>query len=100
MFSDEVVCCKISPNITDESSIDATSVDPEQTYQTLNIWLNIKNNSSRKRIKNWGMSCNRLCISMFVVKIWGQKVLSFWQIYISLKICVPEFDRNVLSCEK
>ena len=26
----------------------------------LNIWLNIKNNSSRKRIKDRGMSCNRL----------------------------------------
>ena len=33
----------------------------------LNIKLNIKNNSSRKRIKNQGLSCNRLCIPMFVV---------------------------------
>ena len=33
----------------------------------LNIWLNLKNGSSRKRIKNRGMSCNRLCIPTFVV---------------------------------
>ena len=33
----------------------------------LNNWLNIKNNSSRKRIQNGGMSCNRLCIPTFVV---------------------------------
>ena len=33
----------------------------------LNIWLNIKNNSSRKRIRNRGMSCNILCIPTFVV---------------------------------
>ena len=33
----------------------------------LNIWLNFKNNSPRKRIKNRGMSCNRLCMPMFVV---------------------------------
>ena len=32
----------------------------------LNIWLNIKNNSCRKRIKTRGMSCNRLCIPTFV----------------------------------
>ena len=32
-----------------------------------NIWLNIENNFSRKRIKNWGMSCNKLCIPTFVV---------------------------------
>ena len=33
----------------------------------LNIWLNIKNNAPRKRIKNQGMSWNRLCIPTFVV---------------------------------
>ena len=42
-------------------------LDPMHAYQTLNIWLNVKNNSSRKRIKNRGMSCNRLCIPTFVV---------------------------------
>ena len=31
MLSAEVVCCKYLPNITDESSIEANSVDPEQT---------------------------------------------------------------------
>ena len=48
-------------------------------YQTLECstsgWILKK--SSRKRIKNRGMSCNRLCIPTFVVKIRGQKVLSF-----------------------
>ena len=31
MSSAEVVCCKQLPYITDESSIEAYSVDPEQT---------------------------------------------------------------------
>ena len=31
MSSVEVVCCKYLPNITDELSIEANSVDPEQT---------------------------------------------------------------------
>ena len=31
MSSAEVVCCKKLPDITDESSIKAISVDPEQT---------------------------------------------------------------------
>ena len=31
MSSAEVVCCKKLPNITDELSIEANSVDPEQT---------------------------------------------------------------------
>ena len=31
MLSAEVVCCKKLPNITDELSIEAKSVDPEQT---------------------------------------------------------------------
>ena len=31
MLSAEVVCCKKLPNITDELSIEANSVDPEQT---------------------------------------------------------------------
>ena len=31
MSSSEVVCCKKWPSITDELSIEANSVDPEQT---------------------------------------------------------------------
>ena len=31
MLSAEVVCCKYLPNITDELSIEANRVDPEQT---------------------------------------------------------------------
>ena len=31
MLSAEVVCCKYLPNITDKLSIEANSVDPEQT---------------------------------------------------------------------
>ena len=31
MSSAEVVCCKYLPNITDELSIEANSLDPEQT---------------------------------------------------------------------
>ena len=31
MLSAEDVCCKKFPNITDELSIEANSVDPEQT---------------------------------------------------------------------
>ena len=36
MSSAEVVCCKILPNITDEMSIEANSVDPEQTAPIAN----------------------------------------------------------------
>ena len=40
MSSDEVVCCKILPNITDELSIEANSVDPEQTaHRSSLIWV-------------------------------------------------------------
>ena len=35
MSSAEVVCCKYLPNITDELSIEANGVDPEQ------IWVHI-----------------------------------------------------------
>ena len=38
MSSAEVVCCKKSPYITDEVSIEANSVDPEQTAPIL-IWV-------------------------------------------------------------
>ena len=31
MLSAEVVCCEYLPNITDELSIGASSMDPEQT---------------------------------------------------------------------
>ena len=31
MSSAEVICCKQLPNVTDELSIEANSVDPEQT---------------------------------------------------------------------
>ena len=31
MSSAEVICCKYLPNITDKLSIEANSVDPEQT---------------------------------------------------------------------
>ena len=42
----------------------------------LNIWLNIKNNCSMKKIKNRGLSCNSLWIPAFVVCIRAQKVFS------------------------
>ena len=35
--SAEVVCCKYLPSITDKLSIEANSVDPEQTSQTAPI---------------------------------------------------------------
>ena len=41
-----------------------------------------------------GMSCNSLWISMFMVLIRGQKVLSFRQIYFLRNIGAPESDRN------
>ena len=36
--SAEVVCCKELPNITDELSIEANSVDPEQTAPIGAVW--------------------------------------------------------------
>ena len=35
MTSAEVVCCKKLPNYTDDISIEANSVDPEQTQSDL-----------------------------------------------------------------
>ena len=40
MSSAEVVCCKYLPNITDELSIEANRVDPEQTAPRSSlIWV-------------------------------------------------------------
>ena len=38
MLSGEVVCCKWLPNITEELSIEANSVDPEQTAPIGAVW--------------------------------------------------------------
>ena len=38
MSSAKVVCCKKLPNITDELSIEANSVDPEQTAPIGAVW--------------------------------------------------------------
>ena len=38
--SENVICCKNLPNITDELSIEANSVDPEQTAPCL-IWATL-----------------------------------------------------------
>ena len=38
MSSDEVACCKTMPNITDELSIEANGVDPEQTAPIGAVW--------------------------------------------------------------
>ena len=38
MSSDEFVCCKLFPNMTDELSIKANSVNPEQTATIGAVW--------------------------------------------------------------
>ena len=38
MSSAEVVCCKYLPNITDKLSLEANSVDPEQTAPIGAVW--------------------------------------------------------------
>ena len=38
MSSAEIVCCKKLPNITDNLSIEANSVDPEQTAPIGAVW--------------------------------------------------------------
>ena len=38
MSSAEVICCKQLPNVTDELSIEANSVDPEQTAPIGAVW--------------------------------------------------------------
>ena len=38
MPSAEVICCKYLPNITDLLSIEANSVDPEQTAPKGAVW--------------------------------------------------------------
>ena len=38
MSSAEVVCCKSLPNITDKLSIEANSMDPEQTAPIGAVW--------------------------------------------------------------
>ena len=40
MLSAEIVCCKLLPNITDELSIEANRVDPDQTAPMSSlIWV-------------------------------------------------------------
>ena len=39
MLSAEVICCKQLPNITDKLSIEASSVDTEQTAPIGAVWL-------------------------------------------------------------
>ena len=41
MSSAEVVCCKKLPNMTDELSIEANSMDPEQTAPIGAIWSTV-----------------------------------------------------------
>ena len=38
MLSAEAVCCKYLPNITEKFSIEANSVDPEQTAPIGAVW--------------------------------------------------------------
>ena len=38
MSSAEIVCCKYLPNIIDELSIEANSVNPEQTAPIEAVW--------------------------------------------------------------
>ena len=38
MLSAEVICCKYLPNITDKLSIEANSVDPEETAPIGAVW--------------------------------------------------------------
>ena len=38
MLSAEVVCCKSLPDMTDELSIEANSVDPERTAPIGAVW--------------------------------------------------------------
>ena len=38
MSSSEVVCCKQLPNISDELSIEASNMDPEQTDPLGAVW--------------------------------------------------------------
>ena len=38
MHLKKVVCCKVLPNITDELSIEANSVEPEQTAPIGAVW--------------------------------------------------------------
>ena len=66
----------------------------------LNMWLNIKNNCSMKKIKNRGMSCNSLdsCICGYIQ---AQKVFSLGHIYflrdkhVPVKFWYTYFTRNV-----
>ena len=56
MSSAEVVCCKYLPNITDELSIEANKVDPEQTAPIGTVWsgstrfLNISADDKSRRL--------------------------------------------------
>ena len=68
---------KIIRNISHVELVNINAYSRLQNARMLNIWLNIKNNSSRKRIKNRGMSCNRLCIPTFVIKFEARKFSRF-----------------------
>ena len=49
----------------------------------LNIWLNIKNNSSWKKIENLGISCNRLIIKSMHSYVCGINLRSESSLFLS-----------------
>ena len=59
------------------------------------LYIIINISCPRKKIKNWGMSCNLLRVPTFMVLIGGQRMFSFCQIYFSREEGVPEADVNV-----
>ena len=54
MSSAEVVCCKKLPNITDELSLEANSMDPEWVHTVFQIaYLNITADEKSRRPLLW-----------------------------------------------
>ena len=63
------------------------------------LYIIINISRPRKRIKNRGMSCNLLWVPTFMVKIGGQRIFSYCQIYFLREEVVPEADINEYKFE-
>ena len=59
------------------------------------LFIIINISCPRKKIKNPGMSCNLLRVPTFMVKIVGQRIFFFCQIYFLHEEGVPEENINV-----
>ena len=105
MSSAEVVCCKKLPNITDNLSIEANSVDPEQTAPVVNKTANVS------YLNAWSY-CMLLCCLRRLQGFWGYFLINFFkniqEYYQSQTVwqqkctsnALANYDTLKISCDK